>query len=115
MLNIRMSHMITTIGPDPLLRVQTAVVSYLMVSSRVHTTPSPTTLYQHLRCPIHSTPPLFYTRGIATTHRSPTACLALVLARPPRLPVAGAHVTPPEGGSPVGGHGDVLARGRRGP
>jgi hypothetical protein len=26
----------------------------------------------------------------------------------PRLPVAGAHVTPLEGGSPVGGHGDVF-------
>jgi hypothetical protein len=29
----------------------------------------------------------------------------------PRLPVAGAHVTPLEGGSPVGGHGDVFSGG----
>jgi hypothetical protein len=29
----------------------------------------------------------------------------------PRLPVVGAHVTPPEGGSPVGGHGDVFSGG----
>ena len=28
-----------------------------------------------------------------------------------RLPVAGAHVTPLEGGSPVGGHGDVFSGG----
>jgi hypothetical protein len=29
----------------------------------------------------------------------------------PSLPVAGAHVTPPEEGSPVGGHGDVFSGG----
>ena len=29
----------------------------------------------------------------------------------PRLPVAGAHVTPLGGGSPVGGHGDVFSGG----
>jgi hypothetical protein len=29
----------------------------------------------------------------------------------PRLPVAGAHVTPLEGGSSVGGHGDVFSGG----
>jgi hypothetical protein len=34
----------------------------------------------------------------ATTHPGSIACLSLFLARPPRLPVAGAHVTPPEGG-----------------
>jgi hypothetical protein len=33
-----------------------------------------------------------------TTHTTSTACLVLVRARTPRLPVAGAHVTPPEGG-----------------
>ena len=33
----------------------------------------------------------------------------------PRLPVACAHVTPLGGGSLVGGHGDVLAGGQRGP
>jgi hypothetical protein len=31
------------------------------------------------------------------------------------LPVAVAHVTLPEGGSPVGSYGDVSAGGRRGP
>ena len=48
---------------------------------------------------------------IAPTHPASLSCLAPALAWPPRLPVAGAHVTPPEGGSPVGGHGDVLAGG----
>ena len=52
---------------------------------------------------------------IATTHPGSVLCLVLVLARPPRLPVACAHVTPSEGGSPVGGHGDVFGGGRRGP
>jgi len=37
--------------------------------------------------------------------------LLLPLPGSPRLPVAGAHVTPPEGGSPVGGHGDVFSGG----
>ena len=41
--------------------------------------------------------------------------LARLYAWLPRLPIAGAHVTLPEGGSPVGGHGDVLAGGQRGP
>jgi hypothetical protein len=35
---------------------------------------------------------------IATTHPGSISGLVLVLARSPRLPVAGAHVTPPEGG-----------------
>ena len=47
----------------------------------------------------------------------PLRVLFLSLPSPPRLPVAGAQVATPEGarGSPVGGHGDVSAGGRRGP
>ena len=37
--------------------------------------------------------------------------MLLPLPGSPRLPVAGAHVTPLEGGSPVGGHGDVFSGG----
>jgi hypothetical protein len=49
--------------------------------------------------------------AIATTQFASVVCLALALAWLPRLPVAGAHVTPLEGGSPVGGHGDVFSGG----
>ena len=40
-----------------------------------------------------------------------TLTVVLAFARSLRLPVAGAHVTPLEGGSPVGGHGDIFSGG----
>jgi hypothetical protein len=76
-------------------------VPYSMLSSTQPPPPLSCPRSQHLYCPFYSTPLIFLSRDPLLQHYldplSVTSIL-FVLARPLSLPVAGAHVTPPEGG-----------------
>ena len=59
---------------------------------------------------IKNTAEIIYIYGVVTRLADTVGALVCQVWLP-RLPVAGAHVTPLEGGSPVGGHGDVFSGG----